>query len=244
MTTPEQHRHTAEKIKSGAYFSDALTWYDSVYHAPIITKAYSIVVTMVALGAIWFAISGFLALLPIQTKQPFVMTVKNLEDYHTSMKPLSSKTSDANKVVLDFLVQDYVKNRESYNMDKLNAYALRIRAQSSPEAYKEYFRYQHAGNPQSPVARFEAHTVRSVRIDSIRYDAEPTFRSPETTPTTATVTFTATEESPKEVRELKSSVKLTFAASAIEINQETYAITPMKFQVTRYERLDDGPNNR
>lgn len=238
---PEQHRHTVEKIKSGAYFSEALTWYDAVYHAPIITKAYSVVVTMVAIGAIWFAVSGLIELMPISTQEPFVMVVKDLENFETSMKPLTNRTGDANKALLDFFVSDYVKNRESYNYSKFSVYSARIRAQSNDEAYSEYKRDQNTGNAESPVVRFEAHTIRTVKVTGIRYNTEPEFEDATTTPTTAIVSFEASESGPKGTRDTTERVKLTFNATPVEVNQEDYSITPMQFQVTRYEALEDSP---
>ncbi|MBI1275864.1 hypothetical protein GC177_07820 [bacterium] len=238
---PAQHRHTVEKIKSGAYFSEALTWYDAVYHAPIITKAYSVVVTMVAIGAIWFAISGLLELMPIQKQEPFVMVVKDLENFETNMKPLTNRTGDANEALLDFFVKDYVKNRESYDYSRFSVYSARIRAQSNDEAYSEYKRYQNTGNAESPVVRFEAHTIRTVRVTAIRYNTEPEFEDAASTPSSAIVSFEATETGPKGTRDTTGRVKLTFGVTPVEVNQDDYSIAPMQFQVTRYEALEDTP---
>ena len=237
--TKDEAQAIAEKIKNGAYFSEALEWYDAVYHAPIVAKAYSVVVTMVAAVTIWFAITGVSALFPLKQDVSFVMTVPDLDGQRTRMLPMAEGTAHTDQILLEFLLRDYVRWRETYEISSMGAAARRIRAQSSPEVYDSYRRWAHPSNPESPYVQYERHSIRNITIKRVRYNRDPEFDDPLLYPTEAYVDFVATVENAKTSREeaLRATIHFSYTPTNVaqDVEKTEFTVTPMSFQVTSYE---------
>jgi type IV secretion system protein VirB8 len=229
------NREIAEMIRSGEYFRDALRWYDEKYHAPIIEKAYSIMITLVAVIATCFAVVGFLRFLPIEESATVVSTASNVEERDFSLQRLSVNTRYTNHALLKYFVNEYVIRRENYSAAMLDRDVKRIKAQSSPEVFKSYSQSLNPSNPQSPITRFERHTQRSITIDSAQFAAaSQSFDAEKVIPTQATVHFTATVTNAKGAEKSAFKAVVTFSYTPVRVDQETFAITPMGFQVTDY----------
>jgi type IV secretion system protein VirB8 len=235
------NREIAEMIRSGEYFRDALRWYDEKYHAPIIEKAYSIMITLVAVIATGFAVVGFLRFLPVEETATVVTTASNVEERDFSLQRLSINTRYTNHALLKYFVNEYVIRRESYAAATLERDVNRVKAQSSAEVFKSYRQFLNPANPQSPITRFERHTQRSIAIDSANFDAEnQSFDAEEMIPTAATVIFTATTGNAKAVEKATFKAVVRFAYVPVQVDQENFKITPMQFQVTDYNVVPVG----
>jgi len=233
--TENDQEHAKALMRQGTYYKEALDWYDEKYHTPIIEKAYAIFITAIALISTFFAIKAFMDFLPVTVKMPMMLELEDLDEHVVSVFPLSDHTNESNEVLLHYLLEEYVKARENYLVDRLQADINRVRAMSSTEEFLEYRAYIAPSNPSSPLARFERNTERHIRITRVEYppmeehiDAETVIHP------SATVYYTARLEGEEEDTS-RWKARVIFEYSPFSVDQETFETTPMELTVTDYQ---------
>lgn len=224
----------AEMIRSGRYFQEALDWYDEKYHTPIIEKAYAIFITIIALLSTVFAIVAVVDFLPVTVKMPMLLKLEDLDQYDISVRPLSEDTNDSNRVVLHYLLGEYVRARENYVVSRFQSDVNRVRASSSKEEFIEFMDYIAPSNPASPITRYERHTERQVEVASMDFgEMDDDFDAEKVIPSQVTVFFVArTSGAENEVTRWKAMLRFDY--TPFTINQENFTATPMKLVVTDY----------
>lgn len=230
----DYNREISEMIRSGQYFQDGMRWFDEKYHAPIMDKAYSVVVTIIALVATAFAVIGLVRFLPITQPVTMVFKVADTDNKFYNLQMLADRFQATNYAYLKYFVSEYVIKRESYNIGSLEPDILRVRAQSTPEAFTEYRKYLEPSNPNSPIARFERYGKRSIVINKSVFVPND-FDAEKIIPAQATIFFTATsrDRTGEEVKKMKATIDFDYVP--LKVNQENYEITPMEFKVKGYK---------
>lgn len=240
----ESRQDINQSVESGEYYRDAMSWYETMYHGPISQRAMLIIITSFAVAIILMSLTGLFILLPLrETKSMIVRVPESLERVATVHQLIDNPTQDANEVVMDWLIRDFVEKRESYNIDKQKQYFLRVRALSSGKVYEQYMTLYKSNN--SPTLRYERHTkriidIRDVDIKDINVVESASGNSPEVIDVDAYVEFQATEEAPAEDRKSLWGADITFRFSKIHVDQVSGDITEMKFTVTDYKSKQLG----
>lgn len=229
---------TAEQLRSGAYFEDALKWYDTKYHAPIIEKAYFVVITFLAIIGTIFSIAAFLSLLPIQSHVNFAVKEKYFSEKNISLVPLSDTPEGTDIGLLNFLVTDYIERRESYGVSSLDSNIRRVRALSSAEIFTSYSNALRASNPQSPINTLGNRGRIDTQVNRIQWQFSTGKRFDDgNLPQSAEITFTTITSNGKSQQEQQGKALITFDYTPVQINQETLEIIPMSFTVLQYNAV-------
>lgn len=233
----EEKQVVADLVKSGDYFREAVEWYDSKYHAPMAERSLMILITLVSVGIIFFATRAVMGLLPLSEVEYTSFLQANAEEKMPSLIRLADSFRETDQALMSYHVQDYVYQRERYDIANVEKQYLRVKALSSPEVFEEYARFIDPRNAESPISRFERHTRRLARITGLSFfdaagNPADELHPPQTARVVFTVTLIGADGSQKSER---WQADVAFTYEKIIVDQETYEVTPMKFQVTGYK---------
>lgn len=240
----EIKQDVAQSVESGEYYRDALRWYGTLYHAPISHRALLIIITGIALLITFLAMIGLFMLTPLKETKPMIVRVSDSLDRVARVEALmEGPLDDADAAVMQWFIRDFIKARESYDVDKQQTMFIRVRELSVPQVLHDYFALYRS--TMSPTIRYERHTkrmikVRDVAIRDVVEIEEASGSTPAVTNVKAQVRFVATEQTPTEDRNSIWLADIAFRFSKIHVDQLTGAITPMEFKVTGYESKQLG----
>lgn len=184
MSDSEENPLT-NSVKDGNYYKTARSWYSDVYHAPIAERSYYIITVTLALICLYCSLAALLRLYPINA--PVSLTIYSgdiWEERPRIQKLADSPKEDKNVAVMRYMITDYVKKYESYNLPEYKFRYLNVWSHSSPSVFDEYKNEIDANNPASPYRQFTDQAVREIDIRSLHYDISQR-------PFHAEVTFTA-----------------------------------------------------
>lgn len=220
-------------VHSGEYFREARSWYSAIYHTPLAERCYFIVVMLLALATTVIASLSVVNLLPLNPSVPFTIMSKNGLGEVPKIIGLAEPGEAENPALMRYFISNYVMLREGYDVEKLQLNVNTVKSQSAPDLYASYRNFMNPANPKSPITRYERHTRRDIKI------ADTTVRTLKK-PMTATVVFDAIERSGSTQRKIRYQADITFRYSDLTVDQETYAVSPMGFQVTAYNVKPQG----
>lgn len=221
-------RSVAEKIRSGAYFKEAISWYSLIYHRPIAERCYFIVVIVLAAFTTLISVIAAVDLMPLKPAIPFVMYSRDVFTDLPRIQSTGKEEKDPNISVAKYLAKNYVTLREEYNLKVIERDIHFVENSSTPEIYLSYRQQLDPQNPSSPIVRYERHSTRSIAIKSVTLRPDGEFSG-------ADVKFAATVTGPQGTETTIWTARLTFNYTPLEIDQNTAKVTPMKFTVTGYE---------
>jgi type IV secretion system protein VirB8 len=145
------------------------------------------------------------------------------------VNPLKDKELTANEAVKNFFVIQYIRSRESYDVNNLEYDYNVVRVMSEPETvYHEFLRERSKDNPDSPTNKLQAYGTRRVSFKSISY----------INPTAAQVRLQITETLGNNSKVMHKIALVTFEYTNLELTPEERNINPLGFIVTNY-RLDE-----
>ncbi len=233
----EENQQIIESVKSGAYFSEARKWYDTVYMQPLPERIYFIVVTALA-GFIF--IMTFISvdnLLPLTDQRPYVYLN---EEFNTLpvVTRLRAPDEDINSVMKRFMVQQFVNYYESYSEDAYTSNQRYIRNYAADDVYRRYKRYVDPKNPQSPLVRFQKTYDRLIEIDAVRMLGK-------TSPFDAEIDFTSTIVGRDQSRSQSFTARLSYEYIPWDVNEKDvvdpetndilFSIDALGFKVVNYD---------
>lgn len=240
----ESRQDINQSIESGEYYRDAMSWYGTMYHAPISQRAMLIIITSCAVAIIMMSLTGLFILLPLSDTRPMVVHVpESIEHVATVRRLIDSPTQNPDDVVMDWFIHDFVEKREAYNVDEQIKYFNRVGKLSTEEVYRDFMNLYRS--KASPTLRYERHTKRSIEIrdvdiKDVRVVESASGNSPGVIDVDAYVEFQATEEAPTEQRKSLWGADITFRYTKIHVDQISGDITQMKFIVTDYKSKQLG----
>ncbi|XVN42564.1 MAG: VirB8/TrbF family protein [Candidatus Rickettsia vulgarisii] len=156
-------------IKSGEYFTDARSWYNSTYMYPLIQRSVVLLLTVIIL--VLFIVLAITTnnLLPIDRQVRYAIAAKSLKNAtiipadHISKDPISS--------IADIMIKNYVIHRESYDYDLLAPQFNFVQNNSTRIIFIQFANYMNIDNPLSPVMRYQRNLRRSVNVVLVKYKA-------------------------------------------------------------------------
>ncbi|MFW0776838.1 MAG: VirB8/TrbF family protein [Rickettsiales bacterium] len=230
----EDHQQIADKVRTGEYFREAQGMYDLQAHDPMAERFLYVIITSLSVVILLIAFFAMRALYPLQTDIPFAVNSNDIVDELPRIKSLLEyKGEDSSKALLRFLVHNYTKAYEEYNINTFDRDIGTIKSQSSADVFKEYQSYINPRNPESPLALYQRHSKREINVlSSELFDGdEPSME----------VIFEAVVTSKTDIKRTRWQANITFNYSGIELDEETEKVKPYDFVVTSYrsKRLQD-----
>lgn len=221
-------RSVAKNVKSGQYFEDARQWYTYKYVGPV-TERSTLLVMLVVMGLALCVVSyTFYALYPIKEKIPLIIKSHDAISSDPFIRPLGEDLMYPQKSLAEYLIRDYIENRESYNFEKREKYLLRIKNASSKQVFKQYTTEISITNPQSPVLVYQNGLRRYVEIVSIHFPGGYDMID------RAVVKFKATVEDKKTKQKTTTLYKATMRFSLSDLVYVSKTKSPFEFIVTNY----------
>jgi type IV secretory pathway component VirB8 len=215
-----------EKLRSGEFFREARMIYHQRYHDIMAERYLYLAITALSVFILLVAVVAVNLFFPLKTNVPFIYTTNDSVNEVPRMQAMGQVDSDPNMVLRQFLVSNYVRVREEYNVNMIERSANGVKSQSTPEVFASYQATMNPQNPDSPIARFQRRATRSVRVIDIRPTASDLNQMQ--------VRFEALVEEGLVRRKEMGVANITFSFADIQVNQSTGATTPLEFTVTDY----------
>lgn len=240
----DAQKEVSQSVESSEYYRDALRWYGTKYHTPISQRAILIIISSIAFVIILMSLTGLFILLPLTETKPMIVRVPESLSKVASVHQLTENPhQDANEVVMEWFIRNFMQVREEYDIDRQQTFFRRVYVLSGPKVYSDYVSLFKSAS--SPTIRYERHTkrkveVRGIDVVNVRIEERATGSRPEVVNVDARVEYLATEETPTENRKSVWAADITFRFSKIHVDQVTGSITPMEFKVTGYESKQLG----
>lgn len=233
----EDYLEIAEKVRTGEYFQEARQMYDIEVHDVMSERYFYLVITLLSALVLLVAFVAARALYPLQTSVPFIYNTSDaVEDLPRVRSLLEYKGQDPGEALLNFMVRNYVRSYEEYDVETFDRNVNAIQSQSAPDVFAIFQSLITPGNPESPIATYQRHSRRTVAVVSSKRLREESGYDME-------VMFEATVEN-KDNKSIKKSrwlADIAFQYSGLELDEKGETIKPVSFTVTKYEtkRLQD-----
>jgi type IV secretory pathway component VirB8 len=225
---PEEYLEVAELVRTGEYFRESHNIYDNLIHDPMAERYLYVFITGLSFLILAIALIAMQGLYPLKHSVPFIVGSDSLsEDIPGIRSLLDVKGQDPDEALINYLVYNYVRSWEEYDIDKLDLYLNGIETQSTEEVVEEYKALIDPRNPKSPITLYQRHSEKSIKIlNSKLYQSNEDY--------TMDVLFESTVRGKSRVKRARWQAKVTFVYSGIEIDQDTGKIDPISFVVTEY----------
>jgi type IV secretory pathway component VirB8 len=225
--TPEDYLKIAEKVRSGEYFREARQMYDLDVHAPMTDRYWYVILTLIAVVTVTVAFTALGSLYPLNTKIPFIYGSKDIVDELPRIKTLRGYGGEeANAALKRFLLTNYTKAREEYNILTFEKNQNTVASQSNPEVTAKFRQDISPTNPKSPVALYQRSIIRTIEILRAEESVEPPGRM--------TIIYNATLKGAKDNTTKQYKADIAFVYETIKLDEETNKVEPYRFMVTDY----------
>tara|TARA_B110000259_G_scaffold59887_1_gene70817 strand:+ start:6237 stop:7031 length:795 start_codon:yes stop_codon:yes gene_type:complete len=168
-------------VDKNLYFKDSLEYYLSRYVTIRCQRTCLIIILLFASLILYILTFEIIKLLPIKQPLPILISAKDTTKYYPSIKSLR-KSYDAevisiNDMVARYLVENYVKQRESYDfrtgdISDINNKLEFIRNNSSSKEYRNFKKLFDRSSPLSPVRFFGKNSYSEVSVVSVSFVKE------------------------------------------------------------------------
>jgi type IV secretory pathway component VirB8 len=231
----ENHRVIASLIDDGTYFQDAYRWYERVYVSPLSERAHALLLTVLCCVVSLFMAITLLGLFPITATEVVALRMEDMDSKLPRLKALGQGNEDADTSLMRFFVQEYVRNRELYEPENIGMRAKRLHSMSDHDTYYDYRLSLDPSSPQSPLVRYERHSVRNIALQETNLLESSSQTTPEGSRIyKALVRYVARVDDGQEQQDSRWEAEVTFSYRNVVVNQETGEVTPMDFTVTEY----------
>lgn len=225
--TPDDYIDIAQKVRSGEYFREARSMTDLSINDPMAERYFYVLVTVLALLTFVVAFYAMQALYPLSRTVPFIYALNDVLEDVPSIAPLrKSPHESVDDAVLSFMAKTYVTQYESYNIGTLERNLSGIEHSSTPELFAKYQIMLSTGNPESPVVKYERHSVRNITILSTRKLNSPA--------NTIEVDYQASVDSAEGSKKSLWKATIGYQYSGVVFDTKTDKVKPVTFTATSY----------
>lgn len=210
------------------YYREAADWSQDRQLAIESSRRTAWIAAAVAAGVAVLEALALVFLLPLKTVVPYTLLVDRQTGYVEALQPLERQTIAPDAALTrSFLVQ-YVIERETFDINALNASYRKVALWSADEARNQYIAQTQASNPESRLATLPRQAVVQVQVRSVSSLGTDT----------ALVRFSTTETDPggqtRAPQVWAAVIKYRFSGAAM--SAEDRMVNPLGFQVVRYRR--------
>jgi type IV secretion system protein VirB8 len=230
----EAYYEIAERVRSEEYFREARSMYDLKVHDPMAERYFYVLITCIASVVLLLSVVAARSLYPLETPVPFVYNPVDVTEDMPRIKPLrADKEESADDAVLRFMVSNYIKKREQYNIETVDLDINSVRMQSTSEVYKAYEREMDPRNPDSPITLYQRHSTRTIQVLSVQWVKGSASE--------VAVIYDATVENAEEIKTSRWIANISFSYSGLALDDNGKP-KPISFLITQYrtKRLQDA----
>jgi len=223
-------KDTDEDLKS--YFAEAQSWDRDRFVAAARSRRIAWIVASVAIALAIVAVLAIMALTPLKTVVPYVVTVDRstgATDVTQELRGDKSVTYD--EAIRKYFLADYVRAREGWIPQAREEFVRKVLALSTREEQARWTAFYKKDNPDSPQNQFTANDAVFVAIRSVAFIS----------PNVAQVRFVKRLERDQQAIETPAIATITFdVLSKPETEAGRYA-NPLGFQVKSYRADAEVP---
>lgn len=166
----EVSKSIAKNVRSGRYFADAREWYAVRYLTPVAERTGLILIAIFAMVAGSVAVLASYHMFPIVNPYELVLKTDDTIDHYTSIEKLTRKGVSTRQVVAQYLIENYVTVRESYNYKEFEPQFKRMQHASSKKVFREFQHEMDLKNPLSRPVIYGKDITRDVKVLSFAFD--------------------------------------------------------------------------
>ena len=223
-------KDTDEDLKS--YFAEAQSWDRDRFVAAARSKRIAWIVASVAIALAIVAVLAIMALTPLKTVVPYVVTVdRSTGATDVTQELRGDKSITYDEAIRKYFLADYVRAREGWIPQAREEFFRKVLALSTREEQARWTAFYKKDNPDSPQNQFTANDAVFVAIRSVAFIS----------PNVAQVRFVKRLESDQQAIETPAIATITFdVLSKPETEAGRYA-NPLGFQVKSYRADAEVP---
>lgn len=215
-----------------AYFAEAESWDRDRFVVAARSRRLAWIVAGVATTLAVVSVGSVMALSPLKTVVPYVVTVdRSTGATDVTQELRGNKAITYDEAVRKYFLADYVRNREGWIPQAREEFFRKVLALSNREEQTRWTAFYRKDNPDSPQNQFTANDAVFVAIRSVAFIS----------PTVAQVRFVKRLERDQQAIETPAIATITFdVLSKPETESGRYA-NPLGFQVRSYRADAEVP---
>jgi type IV secretion system protein VirB8 len=223
-------KDTDEDLKS--YFAEAQSWDRDRFVAAARSRRIAWIVASVAIALAIVAVLAIIALTPLKTVVPYVVTVdRSTGATDVTQELRGDKSITYDEAIRKYFLADYVRAREGWIPQAREEFFRKVLALSTREEQARWTAFYKKDNPDSPQNQFTANDAVFVAIRSVAFIS----------PNVAQVRFVKRLERDQHAIETPAIATITFdVLSKPETEAGRYA-NPLGFQVKSYRADAEVP---
>ncbi len=219
-----------EDLKS--YFAEAQSWDRDRFVAAARSKRIAWIVAAIAIALAIVSVLAIMALTPLKTVVPYVVTVdRSTGATDVTQELRGDKSITYDEAIRKYFLADYVRAREGWIPQAREEFFRKVLALSMREEQARWTAFYKKDNPDSPQNQFTANDAVFVAIRSVAFIS----------PNLAQVRFVKRLERDQQAIETPAIATITFdVLSKPETESGRYA-NPLGFQVKSYRADAEVP---
>ena len=223
-------KDTDEDLKS--YFAEAQSWDRDRFVAAARSRRIAWIVASVAIALAIVAVLAIMALTPLKTVVPYVVTVdRSTGATDVTQELRGDKSITYDEAIRKYFLADYVRAREGWIPQAREEFFRKVLALSTREEQARWTAFYKKDNPDSPQNQLTANDAVFVAIRSVAFIS----------PNVAQVRFVKRLERDQQAIETPAIATITFdVLSKPETEAGRYA-NPLGFQVKSYRADAEVP---
>lgn len=162
---------TPQDVEDGTYFRKARQWYSDMYHYPVTERSYYFIIIFLSLVISMYGVQSFYGIFPLSVKIPFLVYSNDAwVDLPIAKKIAIDPREDKNDAVMRYMVEDYVVNRESYDLERYELRYRNIASESTRGVFEKYKESMEATNLYSPYRIYTNRFKRVINMTSYSFE--------------------------------------------------------------------------
>lgn len=215
-----------------AYFAEASSWDRDRFVAAARSRRVAWIVAAIAVVLAVVAVGSVMALSPLKTVVPYVVTVdRSTGATEVTQQLRGDKAITYDEAIRKYFLADYVRTREGWIPQAREEFYRKVLALSAREEQNRWTAFYKKDNPDSPQNQFTANDAVFVAVRSVAFIS----------PNVAQVRFVKRLQRDQQVIETPAIATITFdVLSKPETESGRYA-NPLGFQVRSYRADAEVP---
>jgi type IV secretion system protein VirB8 len=215
-------------------------WYQDKYQHVLTQRNILALVALCANIAAIVAVFALMRLAPLKTVEPYLLQMDEKTGITQRVIPITRRDYTANEGVDRYFTAQYLRVRESYNVNILRYNYNIVRLMSTEPIFNVFRRFSNPDNEEGFVKRLGALGQRDIRIRSMVYITNPVDAKGRTgTPPNTKIIqarVTALESMPnKAPEESMWIITITFEYADLDLNVDDQLLNPLGYTVTSYQ---------
>ena len=231
----EEYIEISKKVHSGEYFSEAKEMYDLDVNDPMTDRYLYIFISIISIAIFIAVFIAFNGLYPLKPSVPFIYSVNDIVEDLPKIKTLRKVDGeDTDSALQRFLIENYVKMREEYQLKFFDRNQSVIETISTKQVFADYEKFIDKNNPLSPIVMYQRHTERSINILSSKWIKNISNKDNLQDYNMQIIYNAKINKIGQEPQFSRWKVDVAFKYEPIKLDTETGNIKPYGFIVTSY----------